>query len=61
LEDVETLNELAKRGTLDFTKISYGVLPLVAENYKVLNSGSALGTGVGPLLMSRKPVDFENV
>jgi 1,4-dihydroxy-6-naphthoate synthase len=61
LEDVETLNELAKRGTLDFTKISYGVLPLVAENYKVLNSGSALGKGVGPLLISKKPVDFENV
>jgi 1,4-dihydroxy-6-naphthoate synthase len=61
LEDVETLNELAKKGTLDFTKISYGVLPVVAENYKVLNSGSALGKGVGPLLISKKPVDFENV
>jgi len=61
LEDVETLNELAKKEALDFTKISYGVLPLVAENYKVLNSGSALGKGVGPLLISKKPVDFENV
>jgi 1,4-dihydroxy-6-naphthoate synthase len=61
LEDVETLNELAKKETLDFTKISYGVLPLVAEKYKVLNSGSALGKGVGPLLISKKPVDFAKV
>ncbi len=61
LEDVETLNEMAKNEVLDFTKISYGVLPLVAEKYKVLNSGSALGKGVGPLLISKKPVDFKDV
>ncbi|MDE3183052.1 MAG: 1,4-dihydroxy-6-naphthoate synthase [Bacteroidota bacterium] len=61
LEDVETLNEMAKNQVLDFTKISYGVLPLVAKNYQVLNSGSALGKGVGPLLISKKPVDFKEV
>ncbi len=61
LEDVETLNELAKKQTLDITKISYGVLPLVASNYFVMNSGSALGKGVGPLLISGKPVPFEEV
>jgi len=61
LEDVETLNELAKNQVLDFTKISYGVLPLVAGNYKVMNSGSALGKGVGPLLISQKHVDFDDV
>ena len=52
LEDVETLNQLALKNTLDITKISYGALPLLLENYFVLNSGSALGTGVGPLLIS---------
>ena len=61
LEDVETLNEMAKKQVLDFTKISYGVLPLVAKNYQVLNSGSALGKGVGPLLISKKTVDFKDV
>lgn len=61
LEDVETLNELAKNEVLDFTKISYGVLPLVAHNYKVLNSGSALGKGVGPLLISKNPIDLNEV
>lgn len=61
LEDVETLNNLAKKEALDFTKISYGVLPLVIKNYIVMNSGSALGKGVGPLLISQKPVDFNEV
>ena len=53
LEDVQTLNEWALRGKLDFSKISYGVLPLVLDTYAVLNSGGALGKGVGPLLITR--------
>lgn len=61
LEDVETLNNLAKKEALDFTKISYGVLPLVVKKYKVMNSGSALGKGVGPLLISKKPIEFNEV
>ena len=61
LEDVETLNELALNHTLDFTKVSYGVLPLIVKNYKVLNSGSALGNGVGPLLISKKIISFDQV
>jgi 1,4-dihydroxy-6-naphthoate synthase len=52
LEDVQTLNQWAIEGRLDITKLSYGVLPLVLENYIVLNSGSALGNGVGPLLIT---------
>ena len=52
LEDVQTLNEWAKNGNLDVSKISYGVLPLVLDNYIVLNAGGALGKGVGPLLIT---------
>lgn len=61
LEDVETLNEWALAGKLDITKLSYGVLPLVHERYVVLNSGSALGKGVGPLLISNKEQEIMNV
>ena len=61
LEDVETLNEMALQQKLDFTKISYGVLPHILPTYTVLNSGSALGTGVGPLLISKKPISFDEV
>lgn len=54
LEDVQTLNEWALQGKLDVTKISYGVLPLLLKNYIVLNSGGALGKGVGPLLITKQ-------
>lgn len=54
LEDVQTLNNWAKEEKLDFSKISYGVLPLVLDKYIVLNSGGALGKGVGPLLITNK-------
>jgi 1,4-dihydroxy-6-naphthoate synthase len=53
LEDVQTLNQWAIGGKLDITKLSYGVLPLVPGKYKLLDSGSALGKGVGPLLICK--------
>lgn len=52
LEDVQTLNEWALEEKLPVSKVSYGVLSKILDNYKVLNSGSALGKGVGPLLIS---------
>ena len=52
MEDVQTLNEMAIGGKLDISKISYGSLPLILNNYIVLSSGSALGRGVGPLLIA---------
>jgi 1,4-dihydroxy-6-naphthoate synthase len=52
LEDVQTLNKWAIAEKLAVSKISYGALPMVSQKYKVLNSGSALGRGVGPLLIS---------
>jgi len=55
LEDVQTLNDWAKKGKLDISKISYGVLPLVLNEYVLLSSGGALGKGVGPLLITNKP------
>ena len=56
LEDVQTLNEWAIEERLDISKISYGVLPLVVDSYRVLSSGGALGKGVGPLLISKKEI-----
>lgn len=56
LEDVQTLNEWARAGKLDISKISYGVLPLVQDEYALLKSGGALGKGVGPLLIAKKQV-----
>lgn len=60
LEDVQTLNEWAKQGKLDVSKISYGVLPLVLKNYLVLSSGGALGKGVGPLLIAASAINISD-
>ena len=54
LQDVQTLNEWAIAGKLPFSKISYGVWPLVKNNYSLLTSGGALGKGVGPLLVYKE-------
>lgn len=51
MEDVETLNQWAFEGKLDITKLSYNTFLHVADRYTLLDSGSALGRGVGPLLI----------
>ena len=61
LEDVESLNKMAMIEKLDITKISYGVLARIIPSYQVLNAGGALGMGVGPLLVSSKPIVIEEV
>lgn len=61
MEDVETLNRWAMQEKLDITKISYGVLPRILPAYRVLDAGGALGKGVGPLLVSKNPVDLDDV
>lgn len=61
LEDVETLNEQAIQNTYDITKVSYGAYPALANDYKILNSGSALGRGVGPLLIKKQGDERESM
>lgn len=53
LEDVETLNQLARRAVLDLTKISYHAFGHLRRDYVLLRSGGALGRGCGPLLVAR--------
>ncbi|MDD3108968.1 MAG: 1,4-dihydroxy-6-naphthoate synthase [Alistipes sp.] len=53
LADIEELNQAALHGEPDLTKLSYAVMPQLLGHYKILHSGSALGRGNGPLLVSR--------
>ena len=53
MADIEQLNAAALAGEPDITKLSYASFPLVADRYRILGSGSALGRGNGPLLVSR--------
>ena len=52
-DDVETLNQKAMRGELDISKLSYHAFAYVADKYVLLDAGSALGFGVGPLLICK--------
>ncbi len=61
LDDVQTLNKWALASKLDVSKISYGVWPLLLNNYNLLNSGSALGKGVGPLLITKNELNKADV
>jgi 1,4-dihydroxy-6-naphthoate synthase len=55
--DIEALNGAALRGEADVTKISYAVVPAIEGAYRLLNAGSALGRGNGPLLVAARPLD----
>jgi 1,4-dihydroxy-6-naphthoate synthase len=61
LEDVETLNQLALRGELDITKISYHLLGFIRDDYCLLRAGGALGRGCGPLVVSRRFAGMEEL
>ena len=61
LEDVQTLNAWSNEGRLDITKLSFPALFQNFDKYQILNSGGALGNGVGPLLIARRMVDVPDV
>jgi len=54
-DDVETLNQKAFNAALDITKLSYHAYAYAADKYVLLDAGSALGFGVGPLLIAKDP------
>lgn len=60
-DDVETLNQKAMRGELDITKLSYHAFAYVADKYVLLDAGSALGFGVGPLLISDAEISIADL
>lgn len=61
LEDVETLNQWALEGKLDITKLSFPAFFKSKDKYVLLNAGSALGKGVGPLLVKRAGREISNI
>jgi 1,4-dihydroxy-6-naphthoate synthase len=51
MADVEELNQIAFRGELDITKLSYHAFLHILEEYVMMDPGSALGNNCGPLLI----------
>jgi 1,4-dihydroxy-6-naphthoate synthase len=52
--DIETLNIEAMKGTYDVSAISFGMYPLIREEYALLRTAVSFGEGYGPKLIKRK-------
>jgi 1,4-dihydroxy-6-naphthoate synthase len=55
LEDIQTLNERARRGELHISAISIHAYAYVAEDYALLPCGASMGDGYGPLVIRKHP------
>ena len=58
-EDIEALNRLCFAGQVDICKISFSAYLRVRDRYRLLETGSALGFGCGPLVVARQPLTPE--
>ena len=56
LQDIQTLNQRARRGELEITAISIHAYPYVADKYALTSCGSSMGDKYGPMVISREPV-----
>lgn len=61
MEDIQCCNNMALNERQDIVKVSFGVFPLIKQNYKILKSGGALGFGCGPLVLSKKYNSMEEL
>ena len=55
LADIETLNQRALTGELEVSAVSIHAYAYLADRYALLASGSSMGDGYGPRLVSRRP------
>ena len=61
LEDIQTLNEWALEGRLEVSAISLHAYPFVQDSYAILPHGASMGSGYGPVLVSRQPLAREEL
>ena len=54
LEDIQSLNERARRAELEVTAISAHAFPHVSDRYWIMRTGASMGEGYGPVIISRK-------
>src|SRR3989441_5547321 len=54
LEDIQTLNERARRGELHISAISIHAYAYVADKYALLPCGASMGDGYGPIVVRKR-------
>ncbi|WP_104740504.1 menaquinone biosynthesis family protein [Helicobacter bizzozeronii] len=52
--DIQTLNQEALKGTHAISAVSFGLYPLIKDNYALLQCATSFGLGYGPKLVRRK-------
>jgi len=57
--DIETLNEKALENYYDITAISFGLYPLIKDEYALLKTAVSFGEGYGPKLIKKKGVKLK--
>ncbi len=60
IEDVETLNQNAAKGCYEITKLSFAAFGNLIDQYALLRTGSALGLGCGPMIISLPGRSLDN-
>jgi len=61
LGDVMELNQAAKLGKYDITKLSFHALFHLQDKYQLLQAGAALGNKCGPLLIAKKTLSPKEI
>jgi 1,4-dihydroxy-6-naphthoate synthase len=56
LQDIESLNQRARRGELEVTAVSIHAFAYLADRYALLPSGASMGDRYGPRLVARTPM-----
>ncbi len=57
LDDIQTLNEEARKGTYDVTAISFHAYAYVADKYVLLPHGASIGDNYGPIVVANEDLD----
>lgn len=61
LEDIESLNKKATEGRYEISAISYHAYPYVSDKYLLMASGSSVGDGYGPIVVTARHMPPEEL
>jgi 1,4-dihydroxy-6-naphthoate synthase len=61
LKDIQTLNTWALDGKLEVSAISLAAYPLVQDSYVLLPHGASMGSGYGPIVVSREEMSLSDL
>ena len=60
-EDIQVLNEWALEGRLEVTALSLATYPLVQDSYLLLPHGASIGSGYGPIVVTREALSLDDL